>query len=273
MDMDQYNANLYLNLLKQCLVNNIYGEFEYWPAIKNKGFIRKFLIKTLGKFGLILMRHQPFDKALRKLGRDWPPFAHTMVGIKRLENIQYCLETIIRENIPGDLIETGVWRGGCVIFMNAILRAYCITNRKIWVADSFFGMPTPDFEKYPHDKGNDLSMNLELSVSLQQVKANFRKYELLDDNVRFIKGWFSDSLPFAPIKQLALLRLDADLYESTMTSLTNLYPKLVLGGFVIVDDYGVFDACKQAIHDYRHQNNITSELIDIDGYGKYWRKV
>jgi O-methyltransferase len=86
----------------------------------------------------------------------------------------------------------------------------------------------------------------ELAVSLEQVKANFDRYGLLDDQVRFLKGWFRDTLPVAPIERLAVLRLDGDMYESPMDTLVNLYPKLSEGGYVIVDDYGAIPACRQA---------------------------
>jgi hypothetical protein len=84
---------------------------------------------------------------------------------------------------------------------------------------------------------------------MEEVKKNFEKYNLLDNNVKFLKGWFKDTLPSAPIESLAILRLDGDLYESTMDGLINLYSKLSKGGFIIIDDWGAFPACKQAVKD------------------------
>jgi len=80
---------------------------------------------------------------------------------------------------------------------------------------------------------------------------NFRKYDLLDRQVRFLKGWFSETLPGCPIERLAVLRLDGDMYESTMDALKHFYPKLSAGGYLIVDDYGAAPACKTAIHEFR----------------------
>jgi O-methyltransferase len=111
-----------------------------------------------------------------------------------------------------------------------------------------------------------------LAVSLEEVQNNFRRYGLLDDQVRFLKGWFRDTLPSAPIRRLAVLRLDGDLYESTIDSLTHLYPKLVRGGYAIIDDFGDVPACRQAVMDYRALHGITEEIIPIDWSGAFWRK-
>ena len=142
----------------------------------------------------------------------------------------------------------------------------------MWVADSFEGLPEPDGLNYPKDRGDTHHTYSELAVSLQTVQENFRKYALLDDQVRFLKGWFKDTLPTAPIEKLAILRLDGDMYESTMDGLKNLYAKLSRGGFLIVDDYGAVPACKDAVHDFRRDNKISEEIIEIDWGGVYWQK-
>lgn len=209
----------------------------------------------------------------REVGGDWPTTAHTMIGIKRLDNIHNCLKYIIKNNIPGDCVETGVWRGGATILMRAILKAYNIKDRAVWVCDSFEGLPPPNEELYPADKGLNLSKEVipYLAVSLPQVQENFSRYGLLDKQVKFLKGFFRDTLPTAPIQEIALLRLDGDLYESTMDALVHLYPKLSIGGFVIIDDYSI-DACVQAVQDYRKLHKIKSPLIEIDWTGRYWQK-
>src|SRR5262249_42859847 len=150
---------------------------------------------------------------------------------KRLDNIQFAIETILEENIPGDLIETGIWRGGAVIFMRGVLAAYGIVDRIVWAADSFEGVPPPT---YPQDANLDLSPRVYpfLVVSLEQVSELCARYDLLDGQVRFLKGWFKDTLRTAPIEKLAMLRLDGDLYESTIDALDPLYAKVSDGGFV-----------------------------------------
>jgi hypothetical protein len=155
--------------------------------------------------------------------------------------------------------------------MRACLDAYGDTDRSVWVADSFEGLPPPAPE-YPADESDVLFTFEELAVSVEQVKANFERYGLLDDRVRFLQGWFSESLPTAPVEQLAVLRLDCDMYGSTMDALVNLYPKVSPGGFVIVDDYGEIAACTKAVHDYRETNGLTEEIVELGWTGAYWRR-
>ena len=188
---------------------------------------------------------------IRRLGWDWPDEAETMIGLVRLNCIQQCVETVLEDNVPGDLMEAGVWRGGAVILMRGILAAYGIKDRRVWVADSFQGLPPPDGSAFAQDLTGDLSGYGELAVSLEQVRSNFSRYDLLDDQVEFLEGWFKDTLPDAPIEALSVLRLDGDYYESTIQTLEALYERVSVGGFVIVDDYLHLEACRQAVNDFR----------------------
>jgi len=204
-------------------------------------------------------------------GSYWPQRAHTMIGKKRLQNIHKCFADVVLNNIPGDLIETGVWRGGACIFMKALVDSYDQTDRKVFVADSFEGLPFPD-PNYPVDKPSPFDhLRKHLVISKEEVENNFKKYNLLDDRVVFIKGWFEHSLSNPNIKQLAILRLDGDMYSSTIQAIEQLYDKLSVGGYVIVDDYGL-DECKKAIIDFRNKRNITTPIIPIDWVGAYWKK-
>jgi hypothetical protein len=212
------------------------------------------------------------DPRVREEGRDWPSRAYTMIGLKRLANLEHCITQVLEQAIVGDLMETGVWRGGATIFMRAVLQAYGVSDRLVWVADSFQGLPPSDAERYPADAGYQLELCRELAVSLAEVKANFRKFNLLDEQVRFLKGWFRDTLADAPVEKLAVLRLDGDLYESTILALTHLYPKLSLGGYLIVDDYGAVAACRKAVDDYRAAQAITEEVKWVDWTGVYWQR-
>ena len=119
----------------------------------------------------------------RTSGQDWPADAETMIGLKRLENIQECVTDAIEQGVAGDLIETGVWRGGACIFMRAILKAYGESGRTVWVADSFEGVPKPDPDKYPAD-------------AAEQRKAAFYKFDQLAVSVRFARraGVLSEGL-------------------------------------------------------------------------------
>jgi O-methyltransferase len=215
-----------------------------------------------------------FKPELRATGRDWPSKAHTMIGFQRLRNIRELMSHVVEDNIPGDFVETGAWRGGACIYMRAVLKVFNVVDRKVWVADSFEGLPKPDPLRYPaQDIGDNHHTYNELAVTLEQVQENFRKYDLLDDQVRFLKGWFKDTLPSAPIEHIAVLRLDGDMYASTMDALQALGHKVSAGGFIIVDDYGAVEGCRKAIADYRAQKGITSPIHDIDRIGAYWRVV
>jgi O-methyltransferase len=196
-----------------------------------------------------------------------------MIGLRRMDNIQQAVADVINDDVPGDLIETGVWRGGACIFMKANLEAWGDRSRTVWLADSFAGLPAPDEDQFPADAGNTLFKRAGLAVTVAQVRRNFERYGLLDDRVKFLEGWFKDTLPTAPIEALSLMRLDGDLYESTWQAIEALYPKLSPGGFCIVDDYGSHpDQAGRAVEDYRRQHGITEPIIEIDGYGAYWRK-
>lgn len=216
--------------------------------------------------------HGDFNETQRLEGKDWPKFAHSMVGMKRMENIRDCVMDVVSNGVPGDFIETGVWRGGSCIVMRGILKALGVKNRTVWVADSFAGLPPPDTATYPDDAGLEFHTMAELAVTLEQVQANFQKYGLLDGQVKFLKGWFRDTLPTAPIASLAILRLDGDLYESTMDGLVHLYPKLSVGGWVIVDDYGCVPACAKAVTDFRQSRGIEDSIREIDWTGVCWRR-
>jgi O-methyltransferase len=239
---------LYLDLIKRCLTDLIYER------------------AGVGLDGT------PFAEEIREHGRDWPVRAHTMIGVRRLDNLQASYETVHRDGIPGDLIETGVWRGGATIFMRALLEAYGDRDRTVWVADSFRGLPEPDAEHYPADTGDKHHTVSVLAVPRGEVEQNFAAYGLLDDRVRFVEGWFRETLPAISAERFAIVRLDGDMYESTMQALETLYPRLSLGGFLIVDDYGAVAGCARAVDDYRARHGITDPVEAIDWAGVFWRR-
>lgn len=204
-------------------------------------------------------------------GTDWPENGFTMIGLKRLNNIQMCASEIIEKNIEGDFLEAGVWKGGASMFMRAILKCFEIRDRTVWLADSFKGLPPPKHE-YPADKDDTHYQFEKLAISLEQVKRNFQTFDLLDDQVKFIEGWFHETLFTAPVGKISLLRLDGDMYESTYVSLDALYHKVSVGGFVIIDDYGYIESCRQAVHDFLDKNSLKPSIQKIDWTGVYWRK-
>ena len=283
----------YLELLKASLLNELYAENEarilltfinrmsgapenfndYLDIAASKPELMQALhdAKLDGNTITLLKKMPDGTKRPAHELRNLIELSHTMIGRKRLDNLQQCMETVISENIAGDFIETGIWRGGACIFMRGVLAAYNVSDRTVWAADSFEGVPPPTWQQ---DAGFDISRDQfpVLAVPMETVQALFRRYGLLDDQVKFLKGWFKDSLPLAPIRKLAVLRLDGDLYESTMTALVPLFDKVAHGGFVIVDDYGSCPPCKLAIDDFRAERGITDALQVIDRQSVYWRK-
>ena len=239
----------------------------------NESHAAELYIELLKKtLNFTLWDEEDVDPAMKEIGKvDWPTLAHSMIGMKRMDNIQFCVESVLREGIEGDLMETGVWRGGAVIFMRALLEVHGDRERKVIAADSFEGLPQPDLASYPQDRGLDFFLCDELSVPLEEVRGNFAKYGLLDDRVVFLKGWFKDTLPDAPVEKIAVLRLDGDLYQSTMEALTNLYDKLSPGGYCIIDDFAI-PACKKAVEEFRNQRGITEPLVEVDWTAVYWRR-
>jgi O-methyltransferase len=274
-----YPAWLYLDLLKKSILEELYVEnelrliylrlcLEGQEHFRQDVFldIRRQRPAMYGEYVKLREVGINYGRTIQNLG-----FQHSMIGRRRLENIESCLHTILAERIPGDCIECGVWRGGAVVFMRGFLAAHQVPDRTVWVADSFQGLPAPTLKQ---DEGLDLTAARYpmLAIDLETVRDLFERYGLLDDQVRFLPGWFKDTLPSAPIKALSLLRLDGDMYESTMDSLNALYDKVAQGGFVIVDDYGVLPQCKRAVTEFREARQITDPISEVDWTGAFWRK-
>jgi len=262
---------MYLELLKRALTRTGFDD-SFGPIPKNT--------RTL--FHAIRWNAFSLVQRIFRLGRLEIVARHgrigeSMMGIGAMNNLHQCIQTVIEDGVDGDFCETGIWRGGGCIFMAAAAKVHHQQHRLIWCCDSFEGLPKPNEELYPADKG-DACWEQELGVSVDQVKANFCKYGLLDENVRFLKGFFSDTMPLAPIEKLSVLRLDGDMYESTIVVLRNLYSKVSQGGFVIFDDYGMIEGCDKAVHDFRTEQAITEPLeiigrIDGKPLGAFWRKA
>lgn len=268
--IDSPLAEPYLDLCKRCLTRGSYRASSR-VAGRRRWLLYAAAAGLVRRFGFELVRR--VDEAARDQGMDYTTDAETMIGVARLDNLQACVTEVLRDGVPGDLIETGVWRGGASIFMRAVLKAYGISDRTVWVADSFAGLPKPDPVRYPADADDELWKASALAVPLADVKANFAAYGLLDEQVRFLVGWFRDTLPAAPVERLAVLRLDGDLYQSTTEALSALYPRLSPGGYVIVDDYGAMESCRRAVDDFRAHHAIADPIEPIDWTGVYWRRT
>jgi macrocin-O-methyltransferase TylF-like protien len=155
-----------------------------------RNLIHRMVIAALRKRSISLISSREFDPLRRERGEDWPVIGFTMVGVKRLDNIHDCIARVIADKVAGDFVECGVWRGGASIFVRAAFDVYGATDRTVWLAASFEGMPKLTSAADKIDQ--DFSDHDYLAVPLDQVKDNFRKFDLPGDNVKFIKGWFSD---------------------------------------------------------------------------------
>lgn len=274
-------VGLYLDLMKQCLTRLAFHD-RFKEVIYMRGSAPRLLMAPFQALlrlkGYTLCARNTFSAEDRAEGRDWPADAETMVGLARLNNIQKCVTDAIEQGVAGDLIETGVWRGGSCIFMRSILKAYGDIGRKVWVADSFEGIPKPDAKNYPADAAEERKNAFykfdQLAVSEEQVRENFARYSLLDSQVYFLKGWFRDTMPTIPEAQrFAVIRLDGDLYESTWDAITSLYPKLSTGGYCLIDDYGGIPACRSAVDEYRSRNGIHEPVQWVDRSCIFWQKT
>jgi O-methyltransferase len=277
---EQALRSRYLDLLAASLRNAHYRSGAPEPSAEDLSRAEASLARARAQIGPHLAG-QPLADLLGAMdARQWyaaakrnDPPALTMAGQDALDNVRFCVEAALAAGVPGDLLEAGVWRGGLTIFMRGILAAHGVEDRTVWVADSFAGLPQPDPARDPDDAlAHELLACVGgLAVSADEVRGAFRDHDLLDDRVRFLEGWFSDTLP-GPVEQLAVLRLDGDYYESTRDVLRALYPKLSPGGYVIVDDYGLPVGCRRAVDEYRAEQEIEEPILMVNERIACWRR-
>jgi O-methyltransferase len=270
---DDRGVRLYLDLLKRVLTRHVTGDAGFaWPVARGSRAeqLIEELRRELGHEELQLWLPMEFDPAVREQGKDLPTQAETLIGLRRLESLDHCIRTVLEDQVPGDLMECGVWRGGATIFMRAALDAYRDESRQVWVADSFAGLPPADPETFPDD-AEMAGLGGGFAVSREEVEANFRRYGVHDERVRFLEGHFRDTLPAAPVEGLAVLRLDGDYYESTFVALEALYDRVAPGGFVIVDDYSLRPT-RTAVEEFRLDHGIDEPLEQVDWTEVRWRK-
>jgi len=276
----------YLNWVNPMVVNadeitnkmtsNEHALFAYFELMKSLLTATAYNNAELGLnpiLGEKKIRATGFNSTAREMGNDWTFMGATMTGWKRLDNIRNLLQDVIKNNVTGDFIETGVWRGGASVFARAVITAYGeAENRVSYVCDSFAGLPPGERNLDKADANWDNTPYLE--VPLEIVTNNFIKYGMLDSNVVFAKGFFNETMPALSkeIKNLAIMRLDGDMYESTVDVLYTLYDKLSIGGYLIMDDWTNFPS-KIACEDFFKVHGINPEIIPIDDLSAYWKKT
>ncbi len=284
------SVDLYLSLLRDVLLNRHYAKpasaslsaSEWRAAHSLLGCLRELFVPWLERnpthreaaevARLIQCSARDFALWLRENSLQ----ALVLQQSSGLENVRSCVEAVLSEGVPGDLMECGVWRGGVTVFMKGLLKAYGDLGRNVWVLDSFQGLPAPNLEECPLDYLSYEALKLVggFSTSLEAVKGNFERFDLLDEQVRFVPGWFAETVPcLQGVDRLAVLRLDADFYESTVVLLEHLYPRLSAGGFIIVDDYGISHmGARRAVDEYRERHEILQPMLQVNQQTYFWRK-
>ncbi len=197
---------------------------------------------------------------------------HTMVPVERCYTLYQTVKYIIKNNIEGDFTECGVWKGGSCMLIAYTLQQAGITNRKIYMYDTFEGMTKPgemdgqeEKEQWEKGKVSD-SLNNMCYSPIEEVRANIKSTGYPAENIVIVKGKVEESLPGTMPTKISLLRLDTDWYESTKHELTYLYPLLEKNGVLIVDDYGAWQGAKKAVDEYFSKiPNIFLGRIDYTG--------
>jgi O-methyltransferase len=236
----------YLDLLKRSITN--------YHQLGEEASFEKFRIVS----------HYDVQHGQWKIGRRARPL--TLLTKSQLDLVEKAVLMVEEQGVHGDFIEAGVWRGGVIILMRALLDAYEIKDRKVFAADSFAGIPkNVRVRDDPVDQWSDRWV-----APLGEVRQNIARFGLLDDRIRFVPGFFSVSLKSLAGERFALVRLDSDSYESVEISLEHLYPLVPKGGIVIIDDWHLV-GCRQAVETYRSKHGIDDTIVTHDG-NAYWMK-
>lgn len=239
---------------------------------------KKWINKLLSKTGYQLTSTQvdKFDSIIAADKRFLEIYEtcrnYTMTSMPRCFALYQALEYVIKNNIPGDFVECGVWRGGSAMVMAMTAKSLGVTDRKIYLYDTFEGMSEPT-EKDVFI-GQSMSARKEWAskqtkdhnewcyASLDDVKNNMSKTGYPESNLVFMKGKVEDTIPTDAPDKIALLRLDTDWYESTKHELVHLYPLLSEHGILILDDYGSWSGAKKAVDEYFSKQSPLLNRID-----------
>jgi len=241
--------------------------------------LKNALINAIAKAGYIVQRHPdakpaPYAEATPEemtLVKKYRPY--TMTGSQRQWTLLKALHYVEANEIPGDIVECGVWRGGNMMMLAEASQG---SDRKLWLYDTFEGMPEASaFDVNVLGQTGEERRSADSQwclASRQEVEANFNRYGLLNDRLVFRQGMVEDTLKNEPLpERIAILRLDTDFYESTKIELELLYPLLQPGGVLIIDDYGLWKGSKKAVDEYFGDRKPL--LVPVDYTARYAIKV
>jgi O-methyltransferase len=201
---------------------------------------------------------------------------HTLTGIPAQWALYKAIEYIVRNEIPGDIVECGVWNGGSVLIAACALLHFGDTSRRIYLYDTFEGVPRPEKIDIDCRGSSALTKWVYMRIrgklwgfggTVDVVKDVIALSNYPTDNFIFVKGMVEDTIPSQLPETISLLRLDTDLYKSTYHELVHCYPLISSGGVMIIDDYGYYLGCRQATDKYISENKLRLFLARLDGSG------
>lgn len=243
--------------------NILFNNNHYSILVCNKNIMKELKYLEFSIIG----KNSPFNNYLQSSEL-------TLLSYQRFKNIRFIIEQIIHNNVEGDILEAGNWRGGSMLYAKGILEAYGIENKEIWMFDTFSGFPknytiSDNIEKEELITGKAAD-RLRLN-SVKKVSALFEIYNL-SKGINIVQGLFQDTIPKTIVPKLSYLRLDADSYINTKYLLSYLYDKVIINGYVELDDYGSFPGCKKAVNEFRLKRNIQ-EKINYVNNAVFWIKI
>lgn len=197
----------------------------------------------------------------------------TMTSIERMYGLFNAVRYVSQSNVAGDIVETGVWRGGSSMLIAETLRSMGDDTRTIWLYDTYEGMAEPTELDVAHD-GQSAKKQFEITpdwcaASVEEVTANMAATGYPEERFRFVKGLVQDTIPNAGAPDsIALLRLDTDWYESSKHELENLYPRLTSGGVLVLDDYGHWAGVRKSVDEYLSEHGVKAMLQRLDYAGR-----
>ena len=237
---DEANRDAYIELIKRAASNYLYlggdNSFEQFRCVEHY------------EVGQGQWKVDPLAKPI------------TLLRKSHLDLVEQAILAVEERGVPGHFMEAGIWRGGVIILMRAMINAYRMADRKVFAADSFAGIPRNVWARNdPVDQWPDRWV-----APLEEVRKNIDRFGLLDDRIVFVPGFFADSLKQVSGEKFAVIRLDSDSYDSVQTSLEYLYPLVARDGVVIIDDWHL-PGCRGAVLDYRARYAINDPLRELEG--------
>lgn len=244
-------------------------------------FLGKTLSKIANLYGIEAFRYDPLNEYKEIIDFVKP---YTMTSNSSLISLIDAVKYIIKNNIPGSVVECGVWRGGSMMAVAKTLMKMNTYDKELYLFDTFTGMTKPNeidvgvgnkersIDLFNKQKVSEDTTNW-LKASINEVKQNIQKVGYDKDKIFFVKGKVEDTLPKNSPSIISLLRLDTDWYESTKHELIHLFPKLSKGGVIIIDDYDDWEGCRKAVEEYISKEKIPLLLVKIPNGGRIGIKI